>query len=86
MISHVCGNLQKADLGTKAFDLPKFKALMDLWQIVSFATEDAAGAALRTMRATNHRGLLLFIVVCLCMIKGAQGVKEDLPLETSMEF
>ena len=86
VIAHVCGSLQKADLGTKGFDLPKFKALMDLWQIVPYTMEDATAAAVRTLRATNHKGLLLFIVVCLCVVKGAQGVKEDLPLDTSMEF
>ena len=28
VISHVCGSMQKADLGTKGFDLPKFKSLL----------------------------------------------------------
>ena len=37
VISHVSGTLQKADLGTKGFDLPKFKMLLDLWQIVPCA-------------------------------------------------
>ena len=34
VISHMCGSWQMADLGTKAFDLPKFKALLDLWQVI----------------------------------------------------
>ncbi|CAE7776959.1 RE1, partial [Symbiodinium sp. CCMP2592] len=85
VISHVSGTLQKADLGTKGFDLPKFKALMDLWQIVPFCAQEAANAALRALRVTNQRGLLLFVVMCLCLVKGVQG-KEDLPLDGSMEF
>eukprot|EP00439_Symbiodinium_sp_Y106_P082589 s1232_g22.t1 len=86
VISHVCGNLQKADLGTKGFDLPKFKALMDLWQIVPACPKEAAKAALRTLRTTNQRGLLMFIIVCRCLIKGVEGGKEDLALDGSMEF
>ncbi|CAE7274859.1 RE1 [Symbiodinium sp. CCMP2592] len=85
VISHVCGSLQKADLGTKGFDLPKFKTLMDLWQIVPGTIQGATKAALRTLRTTNQSGMLLFVVICLCLVKGVQG-KEDLPLDGSMEF
>ncbi|CAE7445196.1 GIP [Symbiodinium sp. CCMP2456] len=35
-MSHVPGSLQKADLGTKSFDVPKFKSLLELWKIVPF--------------------------------------------------
>ena len=84
VISHVSGNLQKADLGTKGFDLPKFKALMDLWQIVPCSFKEAAGAALRV---TNQRRFLMFIIVCCCLIsKGVEGRKDDLALDGSMEF
>ena len=86
VISHVSGSLQKADLGTKGFDLPKFKILMDLWQIVPCIPKEAAGAAIRALRATNQSRLLMFIIVCLCMIKGVEGAKDDLALDGSMEF
>ena len=70
----------------RGFDLPKFKALMDLWQIVPACPKEAAKAALRTLRTTNQRGLLMFIIVCRCLIKGVEGGKEDLALDGSMEF
>ena len=86
VISHVCGSLQKADLGTKGFDLPKFKMLMDLWQIVPCVAQEATNAALRAMRVSNRNGMLLFMIICVCLIKGAQGEKEDLPIDGSLEF
>ena len=86
VISHVCGSLQKADLGTKGFDLPKFKALLDLWQIVPCSAKDAGNAALRALRATNNKGMLLFVVMCVCLVKGVSGEKEALALDGSAEF
>ena len=86
VISHVSGDLQKADLGTKGFDLPKFKALMDLWQIVPGKFKDAAGAALRVLRVTNQQRLMMLIIVCCCLVQGVEGRKEDLALDGSVEF
>ena len=75
VISHVSGDWQKADLGTKGFDLPKFKALMDLWQIVPGKFKDAAGAALRVLRVTNQQRLMMLIIVCCCLVQGVEGRK-----------
>ena len=36
LISHIPGELQKADLGTKSFDVPKFRTLLSLWKIMPF--------------------------------------------------
>ena len=86
VISHVSGCMQKADLGTKGFDLPKFKSLLDLWQIVPCAPKEATNAALRALRVTSSNGWLLFVVICLCLIKGVDAGKEALPLDGSVEF
>ena len=86
VISHVCGSMQKADLGTKGFDLPKFKSLLDLWQIVPCVQREASNAALRALRVTSGSGWLLFVVICLCLIRGVDAGKEALPLDGSVEF
>ncbi|CAE7252482.1 RE1 [Symbiodinium sp. KB8] len=85
VISHVPGALQKADLGTKGFDLPKFKELVCLWGIIPFSAETSR-VALRTLRATTTGGVLLFVILCLMLVRGAEGAKDDLPLDGSIEF
>eukprot|EP00439_Symbiodinium_sp_Y106_P019156 s3996_g2.t1 len=85
VITHVAGTQQKADLGTKGFDLPKFKELINLWGILPYSAE-VTNLALRSLRATSSGGVFLFIVVCLLLIRGAEGDKEDLPLDSSLEF
>ena len=85
VISHVAGSLQKADIGTKGFDLPKFKELLGLWGILP-CTLEVGSVALRTLRATSTGGVLIFIIMCLLLIRGAEGNKDDLPLDGSMEF
>ena len=88
IISHVPGQLQKADIGTKGFDLPKFKELIGLWGIVPFST-GVANVALKTLRATGTGGVFLFVILCLLLVRGAEGseeMKEDLPLDGSIEF
>ena len=85
VITHVSGAVQKADLGTKGFDLPKFKDLLDLWKIVPCVAKEAVNASMRAMRVTNGNGMLMFILLCLCMITGVQA-KDDIPLDASVEF
>ncbi|CAE7450198.1 RE1 [Symbiodinium sp. CCMP2592] len=86
VISHVNGSEQKADLGTKGFDLPKFKALMNLWNIIPCTAEGVANAAVKTLKIASGKGVLVFVMVCLLLIKGVQGAKDDLQLDGSMEF
>ena len=85
VITHVAGSMQKADIGTKGFDLPKFKDLMCLWGILPYSLE-VGKTALRMLRASSTGGMLLFIVLCLLLVRGAEGSKEDLPLDGSVEF
>ena len=85
VITHVPGSLQKADIGTKGFDLPKFKELMSLWGNLPYSLE-VGSPALRMLRASSTGGMLLFIVLCLLLIRGAEGTKENLPLDGSMEL
>ena len=85
VISHVPGAMQKADIGTKGFDLPKFKELICLWGIVPYGAE-TTGLAMRALRATTTSGVLLFVILCLMLIRGAEGSKDDLPLDGSVEF
>ena len=88
VIAHVPGALQKADIGTKGFDLPKFKELVCLWGIIPFSAE-TSGVALRMLRATTTGGVLLFVILCLMLVRGAEGAegaKDDLPLDGSIEF
>ncbi|OLP91566.1 Copia protein [Symbiodinium microadriaticum] len=77
--------MQKADIGTKGFDLPKFKELICLWGIVPYGAE-TTGLAMRALRATTTSGVLLFVILCLMLIRGAEGSKDDLPLDGSVEF
>ena len=86
VISHVCGSEQKADLGTKGFDLPKFKVLMNLWMIIPCTAEGIANTAVKTLKIANGKGVLVFIMVCLVMIRSVHASKEDLQLDGSMEF
>ena len=85
VISHVPGTMQKADIGTKGFDLPKFRELLGLWGIIPYSAE-ASNVALRALRASTSGGVLLFVVVCLLLIRGAGAAKDDLPLDGSIEF
>ncbi|CAE7888738.1 RE1 [Symbiodinium microadriaticum] len=85
-ISHVPGELQKADLGTKSFDVPKFRTLLGLWKIGPYG-EGLTDTAVKAMRKLSHKGIVMFLMVCMLMIQGARAdVKEDLPIETSMEL
>ncbi|CAE7215197.1 GIP, partial [Symbiodinium necroappetens] len=74
VITHVPGSLQKADIGTKGFDLPKFKELMSLWGILPYSLE-VGSTALRMLRASSTGRMLLFVVLCLLLIRsgGYQG-------------
>ncbi|CAE7295290.1 GIP, partial [Symbiodinium necroappetens] len=85
IISHVPGDQQKADLGTKSFDVPKFRSLLSLWRLVPFeATEEVI---IKTARKLNNKNILLFAMVCFMMVQGARGTaKEDLQLDGSLEF
>ena len=85
VISHVPGALQKADIGTKGFDLPKFKELVCLWGIIPFSAETSK-VALRALRVSTSGGVLLFVILCLMLVRGAEGAKDDLPLDGSIEF
>ena len=38
------------------------------------------------LKIANGKGALVFIMVCLLLIRGVQASKEDLPLDGSMEF
>ena len=88
VISHVAGALQKADLGTKGFDVPKFRELVNLWGILPLS-EEVSNVALRAMRATTSGGVFMFVLLCVLLVRGAAGAeetKEDLPLDGSIEF
>ena len=54
IVSHVPGSLQKADIGTKGFDLPKFRELVSLWGIVPFSA-DGANVALKGVEDNKYR-------------------------------
>ncbi|CAE7421178.1 RE1 [Symbiodinium sp. CCMP2592] len=86
VISHVCGSEQKADLGTKGFDLPKFKMLMELWRIIPCTADGVANVAVKSLKIANGKGVLMFILMCLLLVKGVGGPKEDLSLDGSFEF
>ncbi|CAE7224366.1 RE1, partial [Symbiodinium microadriaticum] len=86
LITHVPGDLQKADIGTKAFDLPKFRSLMALWGMVPWKGGDAAATTVKMMSVVNNKRPLVFILVCLMILKTAGATKEDLPLDGSLEF
>ena len=85
-ITHVAGEQQKADIGTKAFDLPKFRSLMALWGMVPWKVDEAMNAAVKTLAMMNSKRPLVFILVCMMIIKGVSATKEDLPLDGSVEF
>ncbi|CAE7242425.1 RE1 [Symbiodinium sp. CCMP2592] len=85
-VMHVPGELQKADLGTKAFDLPKFRSLMALWRMLPWSTEDVGKADLKSIAAINMKKPLMFVLMCLVMIQSAEAAKEDLQLDGSLEF
>ncbi|OLQ12722.1 Copia protein [Symbiodinium microadriaticum] len=54
VITHVPGSLQKADIGTKGFDLPKFKELMSLWGNLPYSLEVGSPA----LRSGGYQGKL----------------------------
>ena len=85
-VMHVPGEMQKADLGTKAFDLPKFRSLMALWRMLPWNAGDVGDAAMRSLSAVHGKRPLVFLLVCLVMIKSAGASKDDLPLDGSLEF
>ena len=85
-VMHVPGELQKADLGTKAFDLPKFRALMALWRMIPWSAEDAGEVAMKSLSMINKKKSLVFLLMCLVMIRSAGATKDDLPLDGSLEF
>ncbi|CAE7749536.1 RE1, partial [Symbiodinium sp. CCMP2456] len=85
-IAHVGGDYQKADIGTKAFDLPKFRTLMALWNMVPWSTHDATKMMVKTMSVVNNKRPLIFLLVCMMIIKSAGATKEDLALDGSLEF
>ncbi|CAE7908879.1 RE1 [Symbiodinium sp. KB8] len=85
IISHVPGDQQKADLGTKSFDVPKFRSLLNLWRLIPFEATDEV--IIKTARKLNNKNILLFAMVCFMMVQGARGTsKEDLQLDGSLEF
>ena len=69
LLTHVPGDLQKADIGTKAFDLPKFRSLMALWGMVPWRVDGAAEATVKMMSSLNNKRPLVFILVCLMILK-----------------
>ncbi|CAE7447103.1 RE1, partial [Symbiodinium sp. CCMP2456] len=86
-ISHVPGDLQKADLGTNSFDVPKFRALLGLWRIVPYELVENAEVVVKTAKKLSNKNILMFAMVCFMMVQGARGdVKEDLQLDSSLEF
>ena len=85
IILHVPGDQQKADLGTKSFDVPKFRSLLGLWRLIEFqAVEETI---VKTVKKLNNKSILMFAMVCFMMVQGARAsTKEDLPLDGSVEF
>ncbi|CAE7221013.1 RE1 [Symbiodinium sp. CCMP2456] len=84
LIIHVPGGKQRADLGTKAFDLPRFRVLLGLWNMVPWV--ETANTAVKTVSTLTSKKALLFVMICLMLVKGVQGHKEALPLDGSVEF
>ncbi|CAE7741106.1 Ppp5c [Symbiodinium sp. CCMP2592] len=50
------------------------------------SVEGIANAAVKTLKIASGKGVLVFIMVCLLLIKGVQGAKDDLQLDGSVEF
>ena len=90
VIEHCPGQLQKADIGTKAFDAPKFRELLSLWNIVSWTSLEGSKMMLKTLHGWSRPKVLVFIMVCMMVIKGAAGREADEPhelqLDGSLEF
>ncbi|CAE7184982.1 TY5A, partial [Symbiodinium microadriaticum] len=87
MISHVPGDLHKADLGTKGFDVPKFKSLRGLLRIIPFEIVEVTEIAMKTAKKLSNESLLMFIMVCYTIVQGARvSVNEDLQLDGWLEF
>ncbi|CAE7345993.1 GIP [Symbiodinium necroappetens] len=86
-ISHVPGDLHKADLGTKGFDVPKFKSLRGLLRIIPFEIVEVTEIAMKTAKKRSNESLLMFIMVCYMIVQGARvSVNEDLQLDGSLEL
>ena len=91
VIEHCPGQRQKADIGTKAFDAPKFRELLDLWKIVAWTSLEPTTRAIRTLHGGGPQRALLFILVCMVMMKGALGREDSeenhgVQLDGSLEF
>ncbi|CAE7327876.1 RE1 [Symbiodinium sp. CCMP2592] len=62
VIEHCPGQLQKADIGTKAFDAPKFRELLQLWNIMAWTSMEASNTAVKTLRTLSRPKVMLFII------------------------
>ncbi|CAE7382697.1 GIP [Symbiodinium sp. CCMP2592] len=89
VIEHCPGQLQKADIGTKAFDAPKFRELLVLWNIMAWTSLGSSRVAVKTLQSWTKPKVLMFIMVCMVIIKGAAGEvegRQELQLDGSLEF